>query len=107
MLVTSKSRQLWLRMQTWERYFRPSRICSNSSLMSESLSFRSRGLRYPPDGVKLARGDLVSLDRVALAVKCSHVLEETAGDFWRQFERFAARFLHPGTCQAVQTSAPR
>jgi hypothetical protein len=32
----------------------------------------------------LVRRDLVSLDRIALAVKCSHVLEEAAGDLWRQ-----------------------
>jgi hypothetical protein len=38
-------------------------------------------------GVKLARGNLVSLDRVALAVKCSHVFEEAPGDFGGQFLR--------------------
>jgi hypothetical protein len=35
--------------------------------------------------VKLARGSLVSLDRVALAVKYSHVLDEAAAHFSRQF----------------------
>jgi hypothetical protein len=39
--------------------------------------------------VKLARGDLVALNRVALAVKLSHVLEKAAGDFGRKFERGA------------------
>jgi hypothetical protein len=45
--------------------------------------------------MKLARGDLVALDRAALAVKRAHILEEAEGDFWRQFERFAARSFHP------------
>jgi hypothetical protein len=31
--------------------------------------------------------DLVALDRVALAAKCSHVLEEAAGDFGRHLQR--------------------
>ena len=46
--------------------------------MSESLSLGIARPAIPPEGVKLASGDLVSLDRVALAVKCSHVLEEAA-----------------------------
>jgi hypothetical protein len=36
------------------------------------------------EGVKLARGDLVSLDRVGLAVKRSHVLKEASGDLDRR-----------------------
>jgi hypothetical protein len=32
------------------------RAFANSSFTSESLSFRSRGLRYSPKGKKLARG---------------------------------------------------
>jgi hypothetical protein len=39
--------------------------------------------------VKLATGDLVALDRVALAVKCSQVLEEAPCDLGRQFDRGA------------------
>jgi hypothetical protein len=66
-------------------YFRQSRICSNSSLMSESLSFGSRGR----ERVKLATGDLAALDRVVLAVKCSQVLEEAPCDLGRQFDRGA------------------
>jgi hypothetical protein len=37
--------------------------------------------------MKLARGDLVSLQRVPLAVKCSHIFKKTASHFGRQFER--------------------
>jgi hypothetical protein len=54
--------------------------------MSESLSFPIARPEVARERVKLVRGDLVSLDRVALAVKCTHVFEKAAGDFGRQFQ---------------------
>jgi len=57
--------------------------------------------------VKLARGNFIVLDRVALAVKCSHVLEKATSNFGRQFERGALEIATASaSCREIRSVEP-